>query len=335
MSVFRGQSLLRTTTDEETRPRIQEIRFYSYNDKTNLAEELRRGRLDLVLDLTAKQAQELLEKQNADRLAIELPTPSSSAPNRRIYFLAINNRKLSDAKLRRALAFAINREALLDKHFRAALKVPFHRALNGPFPVGSWACNSNVRDRSNKNSLDLHDADRAKNLSVGVEKPAGLTLKYPQGDTAVDEAMKDLCAQVKSLTGVVLSPTPCDPYQLREDVEGTQNYDLAYYHYDFPDESYWLAPLLGPPPGGDGSKKMFRFTNADLAKLLAGTESYRDFDMVAEYQWLIHKLLLKEMPFIPLWQLDPLLAYRRDVQPAALDLQLVFRDIEEWRLRRR
>ena len=233
------------------------------------------------------------------------------------------------------LAFAINREALLDKHFRAALKVPFHRALNGPFPVGSWACNSNVRDRSNKNSLDLHDADRAKNLSVGVEKPAGLTLKYPQGDTAVDEAMKDLCAQVKSLTGVVLSPTPCDPYQLREDVEGTQNYDLAYYHYDFPDESYWLAPLLGPPPGGDGSKKMFRFTNADLAKLLAGTESYRDFDMVRKYQWLIHKLLLKEMPFIPLWQLDPLLAYRRDVQPAALDLQLVFRDIEEWRLRRR
>ncbi|MGH7224449.1 MAG: ABC transporter substrate-binding protein, partial [Gemmataceae bacterium] len=199
-------------------PHIQEIRFYTY---TNAVEELANGKLDLVLDLTAEEARTLREKQTTDRLAIEVPMPSSAVPNRRIYFLAINNRKLPDAKLRRALAFAINREALLNKYFRTAPNAPMHRALNGPFPVGSWACNPELT----KKGLDLHDAVAAKNESVGVEKPIGLTLKYPQGHPALGEAMKDLCDQVKALTGIVLEPTPCDPYQLREDVEQRHNYD--------------------------------------------------------------------------------------------------------------
>lgn len=316
-------------------PRIQEVRFYAYAEKTDLAEELRTGRFHLVLDLTAKEAQELREKQNTDRLSIEVPAPSKDVPNRRIYFLAVNDRKLPDGKLRRALAYAINREALLDKHFRPAPQAPVHRVLNGPFPAGSWACNPAVSARGNKNRLDLHDPDLAKNLSVGVEKPSGLKLKYPQGQPGLDEAMKELSDQIKSLTGVVLEPTPCDPYRLREDVEKTQDYDLAYYHYDFPDESYWLAPLLGPPPQGDG-RNMFRFSNAEISRLLAEMGSYRNFAKVREYQWMIHKRLVDNlMPFIPLWQLDPLLAYRRDVMPAALDSQLVFRDIEEWRLQQR
>lgn len=304
-------------------PHIQEVRFYR---STNAVKELEGGKVDLVLDLTAEEAQELLEKRNAGRLAIEVPLPSPAVPNRRIYFLAINTRKLPDAKLRRALAFAIDREALLNKHFRASLKAPIHRTLNGPFPSASWACNPELTKRD----PDLHDAVAAKNLSVGVEKPAGLTLKYPQDHPALAEAMKDLCDQIKDLTGLELEPTPRDPHLLREEVQQWR-YDVAYCHYDFPDEGYWLGPLLR----SDGAKNMFRFSNPEITKLLAGTESYREFAVVCEYQHTIHKLLYDEMPFIPLWQLDPLLAYRRDVEPVELDPQLVFGAIEEWRLRGR
>jgi hypothetical protein len=42
------------------------------------------------------------------------------------------------------------------------------------------------------------------------------------------------------------------------------------------------------------------------------------------------------MPFIPLWQLDPLLAYRSDgdckVEVVPFDPQLVFTDVEQWRV---
>ena len=305
-------------------PHIQEIRFYSYGENTDLAKELASRNLDLVLDLTAKQAEGLQRNQNTD---IMVPLPSPAVPNRRIYFLAINTRKLEDPKLRQALSLAIDRERLLNEHFRGSLK-GLHKALGGPFPAGSWACKP-ARE-GNKESQTLFDPELAK-----LQKPQGKVgpfhLKYAADNPAVDEAMKDLCAQVKELTGVVLEPTPRTPYQLREDVEKAKDYELAYYHYDFPDECYWLAPLFGPPPGTEDTN-IFKYNNPDLSRLLDGVKGFRDFAKVREYQWSTQEFLNREMPFIPLWQLDPLLAYRRDVQPSAFDPLLVFDNIEEWHL---
>jgi ABC-type oligopeptide transport system substrate-binding subunit len=309
-------------------PHIQEIRFYAYNKPLD---ELSNGQLDLVLDLTAKEAAELREKQRSGSVPIEIPSTPPTMPNRRIYFLAINTSHVPDAKIRRALAFAINREGLLDKHFRSAPKEKLHHVLYGPFPSGTWACNANVRDHANKDGHDLHDPDKARTLSHGAKLDA-LKLKYPVGNPALDEAIKDMAAQVKEVTGITLEPTPCSGYQLHEDVEHTQDYDVAYYSYDFPDESYWLAPLLGPPPGTEGDKSAFKFAQSSLFNLLAKEGSYRNFAEVRLYQTQIHALLNDEMPFVPLWQLDPLMAYRRDVHPSGLDPLDVFVDIEQWRV---
>ena len=94
----------------------------------------------------------------------------------------------------------------------------------------------------------------------------------------------------------------------------------------------WLRLWLGPPPRTDGRWNIFKFSNAHLTTLLTATKDYRDFATVRKHQWLTHKLLVDEMPFIPLWQLDPLLAYRSKVKPSALDPLLVFGNIAEWRL---
>jgi peptide/nickel transport system substrate-binding protein len=325
-------------------PHIQEIRFYSYD---NAVERLEHNKLDLVLDLTAQEAEEL--RQRSEKLNLEVATPSPMVPNRRIYFLAINNKKLKDKGLRKALAYAINREALLNTHFRGPLKGQIHKVLNGPFPVGSWACNPAITNRQRANSLDLFDEGRARDLSQQpavrevVSEGGTWKLQYPEGDPALAEAMKALCAQVKELTGIVLEPTPCDPYKLREDVEETQIYHLAYYHYDFPDETYWLAPLLGAPSravkgtddqNADPKENMFCFPLADLPVPLGEATKYRDFVTVRKNMWALHEWLLSEMPFIPLWQLDPLLAHQRAVKPGVIDPLLVFSDIENWRLKR-
>jgi ABC-type transport system substrate-binding protein len=323
-------------------PRIQEVRFYVCADPLS---DLRNGKLDLVLDLTAKEAADLLQKGN--ELQVTVPLPSATTPNRRIYFLAVNQRNLPDLALRKALAHAINREALLDKHFRRSLQSRVHKALNGPFPVGSWASNPAPTDRPDKGATGLFDAEKAKALSSdpavrkAIER-GPLKLKYPEGDPVLADALTDLVAQVKSATGLVLELVPCDPYLLRQDVEQAQSYDLAYYHYDFPDETYWLWPLLGPyglhgkidPSSPDGN--FLNFTDDKLQSLLREATGYRDFAKVREYQQKVHDNLMKlSMPFIPLWQLDPLLAIHRDVKPAALDPALVFTNIAEWRLERK
>jgi ABC-type transport system substrate-binding protein len=317
-------------------PHILEIRFYSY-DSNKIAEDLGLGKLDLVLDLTAKEAAELQQKESKGELPIGVPLPSPGAVNRRIYFLAVNTGKLGDAALRQALSCAIDRESLLNKHFRASFKAPLHKALCGPFPAGSWASKVGRVNGDDKASPPLFDKEKAALLAAqpAVREAGPLKLKYPDDKPDVAAAMKELSEQVTKLTGLKLELEPVSPYKLRLDVEMTRNYDLAYYHYDFPDQCFWLAPLFEPPPGVEGGKNMFKFQNAELTNLLEGAKSYRDFAKVKEYQQQTQVWLNKQMPFIPLWQLDPLLAYRTDVRPVGLDPLWVFCNIEEWSLVRK
>jgi ABC-type oligopeptide transport system substrate-binding subunit len=317
--------------DKFGRPSIREVRFFQYTDAV---QEIEKGNLDLVLDLTAEEAAKL---QNAGRVRVDLPKPGT--PNRRVYFLALNQRRplLASVKLRRALAFAVNREKLLDDHFRGGLKV--HKAINGPYPAGSWACNPELKKDRNKDSLDLFDEARAKALAQEALEElkvnpaaARLTLLYPSGDARLAKAMEALRDQVRAVTGVELEPKALEPHQLREEVEVSNAYDLAYYHYDFPDETYWLKPLLGSPGGRDN---YLGAQGGPALNQLQEAMARRQFAEVRKHTWLAHEQLLQEMPLVPLWQLDPLAALSADLEAVPFDPLLVFPDVDRWSLQRK
>lgn len=308
-------------------PRIREVRLFA---TSNPVKDLRSGDLDLVLDLTAEQAAQL-EKED-----VEITWPTPRTVNRRIWFLAVNHRKtgLDRADVRIALARAIAREPLLDEHFRkGAGGRRVHRALNGPYPAGSWACDPTLVSRTDKSSLDPFDAELAK-AKLGNQKLT-LTLLYPTGNVAVEEAMRSLCEQVgRVLPGVRLVPEAKTPYELRKAVEETHNYDLAYYHYDYEDETFWLYPLLGP--FGRGHAENYLGYTGSLVDKVQRAMTLRHFDQVREYAQAIHRQFLEsDMPLIPLWQLDGLHAYRQGMVEVTgvIDPLLVFTEIEEWRVR--
>ncbi len=146
-------------------PLIDEIHFIAYTfkdekdykndhkDELDAALQDGPGRLDLLLDLNAREAAALA--RNAADLHVKLT--GRAAPNRRIYFLAVNNEKaqLDNAAFRCALAYAINRDTLLDKYFRASPGQDLHTPLNGPYPVGSWAANpKEFKTHGDKTTLD-------------------------------------------------------------------------------------------------------------------------------------------------------------------------------------
>jgi ABC-type transport system substrate-binding protein len=320
-----------TRPDKLNLPRIREVRLFPVLDPVK---ELKEKRLDMALDLTAEQAAQLATDRD-----FEVPMPSAKTSRRRIYFLAVNNRKLPSAEVRVALARAIAREPLLDEHFRKGLGRQVHKALNGPYPAGSWACNPKLVSRTDKDSLDPFDLDLAKaKLKEGLEKaglPDKLTLKYPAGDKALEEAMAALCKQVtQELPGVVLAPETRPPHELRVDVEETHNYHLAYYHHDFVDETFWLMPILGAT-GRGGGQNYLGYTGSLVSKIQAA-DTRRDFVQVRDHVHIIHRQFLDEMPFIPLWQLDPLFAYRKTLEEVpAVDPQLIFTRVEEWQVKDR
>ncbi|MFO0842089.1 MAG: ABC transporter substrate-binding protein [Gemmataceae bacterium] len=310
-------------------PRIREVRFYAVADA---AEELRKGRVHLATDLTPDQAHELSQDGS---FGVTLPSPR--LPNRRVYFLAVNHRHpaLAVADVRVALARAVPRERLLDEHFRGKLGRQVHKALNGPYPAGSWACEPSLVSRSDKASLDPFDADLAR-AKLG-RRELSLTLKYPSGDRALDGAMRALCDEVKkALPTVTLKPEPRPPHQLRDEVETTQNYELAYYHHDFEDETLWLYPLLGPH-GRAGAEGYLGYTGPLVANVQAAM-SQRDFEEVRKYARETHSQFLhSDMPLLPLWQLDPLCAYDKRVVDfnGAADPLPWFHEADRWRVRPR
>ena len=161
-----------------------------------------------------------------------------------------------------------------------------------------------------------------------------LSLKYPAGDPAVAAAMRGLCAQVKEALGVTLTPEAESEADLRKDVEETHNYALAYYHYDYPDDVYWLGPLLDPRAGAGGEN--YLGYKGGLVTLIQDESRRRDFAEVRERAHVLHdRFLNEEMPFIPLWQLDPIAAVHADVIAPPFDPLLVFTDAERWRLDRK
>ncbi len=270
------------------------------------------GRCDMLLDLTPQEATGLRAKAGA--FGLRLPAPA--AANRRIYFLAVNHRKaaLANPAFRRALAYAIDRDTLLDDNFRTGSEPKLHTPLNGPYPPQSWACNPDlIQKNGDKSTIDPFSVEKAKtNLALagkdGVHEPE-LELKYPAGDAAVEKAMNELCKQVQSNLHVTLKAKPLEPAELRHDVETTYAYDLAYYHYDFPDDVYWLGPLLDPRGGPAGQNYLGypREGSGGLILLMRDISHSRDFPPVQKFTHILHdKFLNEEMPFIPLWQLDAL-----------------------------
>jgi hypothetical protein len=318
-------------------PRIREVRFYAPKDPV---EEMRTHQIDMALDLTAEQA---VAMQKLGKIEVSLP--GKDTVNRRVYFLAVNHRKraLSIPEVRVALARAIHRERLLDDHYRGELKGKIHKALNGPYPAHTWACNPALHSRKDKTSLDPYDPDLARiKFKQAVARhglgEVQLTLKYPRmasGDARLEQAMKELCQQVSKTLGITLNAEEVVARKLREDVEVTNSYDLAYYHYDFPDEAFWLMPILGAngPKGGEN----YLGYNGSLVGKVQTLTTLRNFTQVREAAHALHRdMLEQEMPIIPLWQLDPLVAYRNAednrVEVVPFDPLLVFTDIDQWRV---
>jgi ABC-type transport system substrate-binding protein len=312
--------------DKPGLPQIREIRFaHSENPAHDFAD----GKLHLLLDLPTDKISQL---KSLKGVTIQ------TLPNRRIYFLAVNHRSrlLQNEDLRRAIAHAIDRTKILNDVFRGELKgeaTPPHRALNGPYPPGSWACKSNLPADPFDPALAKVLAGKVKSVSTRLK----LSLKFPNDDPNVKPACEAIRDQVAGI-GLQLELESKPPRQLHDEVELGHDFELAYYHYDYPTEAYWLWPLFNPNAKAldRGGKNFLGYQNdGQLESLFIKSMAYRDFHEVQGRTQEIHAYLYQKMPLIPLWQLDTHLAIHDDLKPVRLDPLLVFTDAEQWKLEKK
>ncbi len=303
-------------------PRIQAIHFYKPRDEV---QDFTRGNLHLLLDLPTPSIKKL---KGVPKVTVH------TLRNRRVWFLAVNHRKerLQKVEVRRALAHAIDREKILNDIFRDGVKDergdPVHRPLNGPYPPGCWACDPGL-------PADPYKPALAKNLAKNAGA-APLTLLFPNDLPQVEDACRAIQEQAEAVgLKVVLKGAPLR--EVHQAVVQEHTYELAYFYWDHPGDTFWLGPLLdarGAGPGGPNFLGPLR--NAELENLLTQVREHRDFHEVQRLTRLIHQQLYHQMPLIPLWQLDTHLAVHAELKtvpvPAALDSLRVFTHVEQWRL---
>jgi ABC-type transport system substrate-binding protein len=298
------------------KPRVREIRFVKSDDPVN---EMVEGKLDVMVNPPAERIPFLKKSVPVD----------GPFPNRRIYFLALNNsnRILKNQHFRQALAQFINREQILKECFRGELGEKVHRALNGPYPAGSWACNANAKKIDDRTNADLLLAQAKTDVNL---KAVTLSLKYPNDDPQVKKAMEKLVEQISGPMSITVELQPVDPHVLHEDVEKKRDYDLAYYYYDFPTQFFWLGALLD-------QNNYFEFKDEgafQLQALFNQIQNYRQFDQIKTLSQTVHERFLTFMPFVPLWQLDTFIAHTKSLKFTIRDPLLIFPGAEDWILER-
>ena len=168
---------------------------------------------------------------------------------------------------------------------------------------------------------------------------ADLRKQFPAADWQLIDALYDLRNQVlKVAKDVSLEPEPLTPHELRKAVENRM-YELAYWHYDFPNDLFDLGGLIDPKASGHGSRNFMnlrRSGRADgLDNLLTQAQTHRDFDTVRKALQNVHKAFRTSMPFVPLWTLDAHIVLDAKLTtvpaPSLLDPLAVFTHADEWR----
>jgi ABC-type transport system substrate-binding protein len=340
--VFTASPYYKERAGRSNRLKLEKIQFaVSANPvKDLLAKE---SHLHLLLDLPTARVKDLLDGGFSGQNVVTKRPP-------RVYFLAVNhtNDYLQNTDLRKAIGHAIDREAILagfragfvavDSHMNLKKEMgaedeKLHPALNGPYPVGSWAVNPTV-------PASLYNLDLAKNKARDALKKLGevsLKLRYPDDDPRAAEACRAICAQVNKLDAKIrVEPFGLPPHDFR-DALLERKYELAYCHYDYTSDVYWLAPLFDSSgearaPGGSN---FLRYENDEqLDSLLGQAMNSRDFNAIKKVTHEIHAHIVDKMPIIPLWQLHTHIAVHPQLKTGELDPLLVFTNVEDWKLQK-
>ena len=318
-AVFTANQYYGARANRDGLPKIREIHMVKSGDP---AHDFREEKLGLLLDPPSAKFRELQQSAGLGDVA-----NFQTLRNRRIYFLALNHRNsvFHNEAFRRGLANAIQRETILSQCFRKDLPNSIHRALNGPYPPGSWAYKADLK------AYDTISAKALLELAKGTRAAkTTLTLKYPDEDPAVAEACQLIKTQIEEADpSLTIEPMPRTPQQLHREVEIDHDYQLAYYSHDYRSDAFWLWPLFQL----DGVHDNFLGykNDGDLEGLLRKLMGHRDFTEFQKLAHQVHQHIFDKVPFVPLWQLDTHLVTRRNLQlSGAVDPLAVFQDVEAW-----
>lgn len=321
-------------------PAIKEIRFIRYTDFAVASKALLDGRWQMLLDGTSKEMDDVT---GTPQVILFTPTEArvaegSTIPrltNPRIYYLGFNYRKqhFQRKETREAIYLAVDREGILNTVFRGKSKTQ-HAALNGPFPLNSWGYDTTSFSQSPYAAVQaaakVRAAGRIPELRLAV------LAEDLHGIAACNLIKADL---LKAGITVNVVPTPANSLFVEMN-KAVPEFDLLYTTWDFNNENLNLRPLLDVvATNGQGANYMgYQLPpmqqDTALMRYLSNAMYNRDVDNARRQMYSIHKHMVENAIFVPLYQLDKHVAVHRSLdQYERFHPVNVFDGVEKWVLK--
>lgn len=276
-------------------PPLGRVVFRPIPDANSRQMQLRAGAVHLVTQVILETVEDL-QRDPSVRVVSE--------PGMNVGFLAFNNRRLEDRRVRQALRCAVDMPALVDGLFRSMA-----RPASGPLPPPVWG----RLDRG----PEPYDPERARRLLAEAGHPDGLSLDlwymsvsrpYMPEPRAIGEALQAMLAEV----GVTVDLQTSDWSQYL-DSTARGEYDLCLLGWvgDHGDPDNYLFTLFDSQNIDTevGGSNLFLYRNAEVDGLLRRARTLLPRAEREPLYLRAQEILLEDAPWAPMAYADQVAAH--------------------------
>ena len=210
---------------------------------------------------------------------------------------------LSQIKIRQAIALSINREEIINTIFGGAAR----KALS-ILPPDHWAGNDSLPSFS-------YNPEKAKQLlsEFGYTQRNPLKLTFKTSSDPFRLRLATIYQHQFKKVGIELSIRSYDWGTFYGDIKNGrfQLYSLAWVGINTPDIFKYTSHSKSIPPGGANRG---RYINPQVDELIDQAETQQNLADQLKYYVELQRLLLKDLPYVPLWYEDNVLITRKHIK---------------------
>ncbi len=274
----------------------QQVEFLHIGDPTVRVLKLLRGEVDLLQNDLPAELLTYLEEQPE----IEV----THGPGSNFAYIGFNlaSPPTADIRVRRAIAHAIERDAIVE-HILGHAARPAAALL----PPDHWAGNPALQPLS-------HDPELARQLlqQAGYDAAHPLVLHYKTSTDPVRVRIATVIQQQLADVGIEMRLSSYDWGTFFGDIKAGrfQMYSLAWVGIKTPDIFRYAFHSNSLPPEGANRG---RLASAEVDQLIEAAEQGATLEAQAQYYREVQARLLNELPYVPLWYEDHVVAARRGI----------------------
>jgi ABC-type transport system substrate-binding protein len=298
---------------------VAEIIEIGYASHEKAIQGLLRGEVSFLPRVPASTVRALSDRS-------EFFTQSYALPTTHVLQFNPHSRPLAARTLRRALVYALDRRRILEEHFLHEEVGRLGRQTSAPWPTASHAY-------SRRRDVEPHKYDpslafslaRSAEKELGSKLPALRLLASVEPD--VQAAVRRLVEQWKA-AGIEVQAAAATAAAVPED--GGGDWDILYRTETLAEPLVELWPFLALTNSTETSA--LGHLPTWLRQELLDLDRVGDWETAERLFYRLHRQLWAEVHLIPLWEIDDVMVYRKNIRGVPERPAGPYQRIERWKV---